>query len=201
MSSRACTAWGKIIQLQLAHNLTNPYPLTQNTLCYVVVFLGKLGLSSATVKVYLSALRRQQIERDLPASDHCSMPKLKAVQGGVAKAHLQAVRQVRKRLPITPAILHSIKGAWRESGTSYDSIMLWAICTLEFFGGKTGDDICPVAVVLAFLSIRGQHPGPLFVLGQPSSTEDTSESVQDGRTRWERDRMYSSERPGTISAR
>ncbi len=34
----------------------------------------------------------------------------------------------------------------------------------DVFIGKTGDDICPVAAVLAFLSIRGQHPGPLFVL-------------------------------------
>ena len=29
--------------------------------------------------------------------------------------------------------------------------------------GRTGDDICPVAALLQFLAIRGNHPGPLFV--------------------------------------
>ena len=29
--------------------------------------------------------------------------------------------------------------------------------------GRTGDDICPVAALLQFLAIRGNHPGLLFV--------------------------------------
>ena len=28
--------------------------------------------------------------------------------------------------------------------------------------GKTGDDLCPVAAVTAFLAIRGNSPGPVF---------------------------------------
>ena len=106
-----------------------------------------------------------------------------------------------------------------SSATEHDTIMLWAICTLAFFGffrlgeiipsgtrfdpmqhlamgdkavddrenpsllqvhlkisktdqlrkgtdiyiGKTDDDICPVAAVLAFLAVRGKIPGPLFI--------------------------------------
>ena len=33
----------------------------------------------------------------------------------------------------------------------------------DIYVGKTDDDICPVATVLAFLAVRGQTPGLLFI--------------------------------------
>ena len=33
---------------------------------------------------------------------------------------------------------------------------------VHIFVGKTGDDLCPVAAVTAFLAIRGNSPGPMF---------------------------------------
>ena len=204
------------------YGIENPYPLTQHILCNYVSYLGKDSLAPATIKVYLSALRRHQISQDLPSPDHAAMPKLQAVQVGVAKAHAISTAPeptTQKRLPITPPILRAIKMVWNSSATEHDTIMLWAICTLAFFGffrlgeiipsgtrfelmqylamgdiavddrenpsllqvhlkisktdqlrkgtdiyiGKTDDDICPVAAVLAFLAVRGQTPGPLFI--------------------------------------
>ena len=33
---------------------------------------------------------------------------------------------------------------------------------VHIFVGKTGDNLCPVAAVTAFLAIRGNSPGPMF---------------------------------------
>lgn len=87
--------------------------------------------------MYLSALRRHQIAQDFPAPDRSIMPKLHAVQMGVAKTHTISMppepnRQQRR--PITPSILRAIKMVWSSSATEHDTIMLWAICTLAFFG-------------------------------------------------------------------
>ena len=33
---------------------------------------------------------------------------------------------------------------------------------VDIFVGRTGDDICPISAMLAYLAIRGLGPGPLF---------------------------------------
>ena len=119
------------------YSIKNAYPLTQHTLCCYVAYLGKQGLTPATIKVYLSALRRHQISSDMPAPGHTAMPKLQAVQLGVAKAHVTGSDpgpHPQKRLPITPPILRAVKEVWKASTTDHDTIMLWAICSLAFFG-------------------------------------------------------------------
>ena len=203
------------------YDISNPFPLTQSALCYFVAYLGRAGLAPTTVKVYLSALRRQQIERELPAPDHANMPKLGAVQGGAAKVHALSTSTERVRLPITPDILRAIKGIWAETALQYNTIMCWAIASMAFFVffrlgellvepgvtfdparhlsgsdvavdsrdtptllkvhlktfktdqlrkgvdifiGKTGDELCPLAAVLAFMAVCGQRHGPLFRL-------------------------------------
>ena len=70
----------------------------------------------------------------MPSPDHASMPKLQAVQVGVAKTHAFGKGPRPERLPITPAILRAIKTVWSLSATEHDTIMNWAICTLAFFG-------------------------------------------------------------------
>ena len=115
-------------------HISTPYPLTQHLLCQYVSYLGSQGLSPATIKVYLSALRRCQISMGMPSPDHASMPKLQAVQVGVAKTHAFGRGPRPERLPITPAILRAIKTVWSSSATERDTIMNWAICTLAFFG-------------------------------------------------------------------
>ena len=71
-------------------HISTPYPLTQHLLCQYVSYLGSQGLSPATIKVYLSALRHCQISMGMPSADHASMPKLQAVQVGVAKTHARS---------------------------------------------------------------------------------------------------------------
>ena len=142
------------------------------------------------------------------------MPKLKTIQAGIVKVHaLRSPDRKDTRLPITPEILCKIRAVWSPRGREHDVIMLWAACTLTFFGffragevtipsesdfdpskhlvaqdiaidsrenpsllkvflkasktgidvyiGKTGDDLCPVAAMLAYLAVRGYSVGPL----------------------------------------
>ena len=41
---------------------------------------------------------------------------------------------VRPRLPITPQILKGLHAFWQQLENKYDTVMLWAACTLAFFG-------------------------------------------------------------------
>ena len=129
--------------------------------------------------------------------------------------------QKQIRLPVTPDILRQICKHWYSSWHDYETIMLWSVSTLCFFGffrlgellsptnmkydasfhlsfedvavdshwspslvkihlktsktdqerkgadvyvGKTGDILCPVSALLAYLPVRGALPGPLFQL-------------------------------------
>ena len=138
---------------------------------------------------------------------------------GIKSQHARQGRASRPRLPITPPILREMKGVWERDPSNFDHIMIWAACTLCFFGflrsgeitvpsdngydpgahvsftdvaiddrsnpklmririkasktdpfrkgvdifvGRTGDDICPISAMLAYLTIRGEGPGPLF---------------------------------------
>ena len=112
-----------------------------------------------------------------------------------------------------------MRSIWERDPHNFDHIMLWAACTLCFFGflrsgeisvpsdncydpgahlsltdvavdnlsdpsvlqvrikasktdpfrkgvdiflGRTGDDICPISAMLAYVAVRGDEPGPLF---------------------------------------
>ena len=194
--------------------------MSQNLLCYYVAHLARQGLSATTIKVYLSALRHKQIALGYPEPAHSSMPKLKVISNGVARVRAQLPETGKQiRLPISPSILRQLKHLWFPRREDPDIIMIWAACTMAFFGffhlgeltvpsasafdpsthltpmdvaiddranlnlvqvhlkvsktdqgrkgisiflGKTGDDLCPVAAISAFLAIRGASPGPFF---------------------------------------
>ena len=168
------------------------------------------------------------------------MPKLKAITNGITRATAKAAKD-RQRLPITPLILRRIRALWAPKETHPDTIMLWAACTMAFFGffrlgeivsppsgtfdpavhltpadiaidsreepslvqvhlkvsktdqerqgisvfiGKTGDDICPVSAIVAYLAIRGGSQGPLFLFGdsQPLTKERFVKLIRDALT-------------------
>ena len=94
-------------------------------------FLANQGLSTGTIKVYLSALRHKQVALGFPDPQHTSMPKLKVVTNGVTRERSKsaAATKVPARLPITPIILHQIKQLWSPKRSDPDTVMLWAVCT------------------------------------------------------------------------
>ncbi len=61
------------------------------------------------------------------------MPKLQLVQKGVRRLGVSSSSK-RVRLPVTPAILKTVKAAWASRATEYETIMLWAVCCTAFFG-------------------------------------------------------------------
>ena len=118
----------------ISHNIVAPFPLSQSLLCYYVAYLAKQGLTPATINVYLSALRHEQIAIGYPEPAHSAMPKLKVVSNGVARAQAKSAAAVeRTRLPISPLILRQLKSLWSPTRDDPNTIMLWAACTMAFF--------------------------------------------------------------------
>ena len=194
-------------------------------MCYFASYLATTHLSPQTIKTYLAGIRHTQIRLGLPEPrEFSSLPRLKLVQAGISRVHALAPpsqRKTRIRLPITPAILHSVHQLWSPRAADHDIVMLWAAASLCFFGffrageitvpssaamdtrkhlcwgdvtidstqspslvqvhlkqsktdqlrkgvdvfvGKTGCPLCPVVAVIAYMTARGNQPGPFFQL-------------------------------------
>ena len=148
------------------------------------------------------------------------MPRLDYAMKGIKRHQAKAGAASHTRLPITPSLLRKLKGVWSSSGSERDTKLIWAACSLCFFGfmrageltvpsdaefdeqvhrcvadvalddkrnpsmvrvtvkqskpdpfrkgvdlfiGRTGTNLCPVAALLDYLSVRGSGPGPLFI--------------------------------------
>ena len=63
-----------------------------------------------------------------------SLPRLKLVLNGISRAKLPSAVNKRPRLPITASILHRMFTVLSTRPVSYDRTMLWAACSLCFFG-------------------------------------------------------------------
>ena len=188
-------------------------------MCFYVAKLANEGLAHSTIKSYLSAIRHLQIPNGHPDPHIGDMPRLSQVIKGIKSHQAKQGRQNQPCLPITPTILRDLKRIWDRAADNFDHIMVWAACTLCFFGfmrageitvpydnaydptahlffadiaiddpghptimqvrikaskadpfrkgidvyiGRTYNDICPVAAMLAYLAIRGAKSGPLF---------------------------------------
>jgi len=151
------------------------------------------------------------------------MVRLEQLLKGIKSVQARLKKNQRPRLPITPSILKCMKAVWIPTSNlriKRDNKMLWAACTLCFFGffrvgelmssstssydpetqltfrdiaidnvksptllqvhlkasktdpfregvdvyvGKSGNDICPISAMSAYLSSRGGQDGPLFL--------------------------------------
>ena len=116
-------------------SVTNPFPVSESLLCYFVTYLASQGISPATIKTYLAAVRNAQILRGHPEPRHSSsLPRLQLLQSGVRREALHRSPATVPRLPITTAILSQVRRFCVASPGLYDPTMLWAVMTLCFFG-------------------------------------------------------------------
>ena len=107
-----------------------------------VAFLYEEGLSSATVKNYLAAVRHAQIALGLGDPNISSMPWLEYVLKGFKRSVGCAPRCCR--LPITPDILRHLKRVWQALLNHADASMLWAASMICFCGFlRSGEVVVP----------------------------------------------------------
>ena len=118
----------------MRYNIETPFPLTEHTMCSFAAYLADSRLAPQTVRVYLAATHNMQLSLGFPdPRDQSSLPRLRRVLEGIAGARLTQQRHLRIRLPITGHLLARIHAALSESSNP-DRILIWAICSLAFFG-------------------------------------------------------------------
>ena len=142
-----------------------PFPLSELVLCRFVAFLGSKGLTYASIRVYLSALRFSQIYQGHPDPAFSSLCRLEYVLRGVRRSTRSHVRP--PRLPITPAILQMLFNCWSHPPVVQDDMMLWAACCVGFFGFlRSGEFTCSTVtedVLLVSDVSVDSHLRPSFV--------------------------------------
>ena len=115
-------------------NITTPFPVSERILCAFTAYLADKNLSPQTGKVYLSAVRNMQISLGLPdPRDQSSLPILKRVQAGVARAAKSRGKAPRIRLPITYQLLTLIQNHLTITNHQ-ERTVIWAIACTAFFG-------------------------------------------------------------------
>ena len=102
--------------------------------CYYVAYLVKRNLSPATITFDLSALRHYHIASNLPELDRAKVQKLKIVSNGITRVSALKTKETHTRLLITPDILRRIYRLWRPNRHDYETILMWAVSPLCFFG-------------------------------------------------------------------
>ena len=115
--------------------VVSPFPVTESLLCYFVVYLAGQGISPATIKTYLAAIRNAQIRGGYPEPRQGStLPHLQLVQSGVRREAARRGPMSTPRLPITPSILRQLRRFCITSPPQYDPTLLWAAMSVCFFG-------------------------------------------------------------------
>ena len=128
-------ASGRFHRFCVDFNVSSPFPVVESTLCYFAAFLAQEGLAPSSIKVYLAAVRHMQVLMGLPEPRaSSSLPRLKLVLNGIARARAAAGLPQKPRLPVTVHTLTKLQTVMAGRPPSQNSAMLWAACTLCFFG-------------------------------------------------------------------
>ena len=113
----------------------SPLPVSENVLCHYVAHLAQEGLKHTSIKTYLSAIRHAQILAGQGDPFQTPFPLLEYVLRGIKGEQVRSGKSTtRTRLPITPEILLQLRAVWEQAPRDANNIMLWAACTMCFFG-------------------------------------------------------------------
>ena len=116
-----------------ANNL-QPIPLSESSLSQFVSVLANSSLKHQTIKCYLSGVRHLQISAGQQDPFTLPMPHLKLVLRGIKRHQSELGSTSKVRFPITPQILQSLQDCWLSNNQGNDTLMIWAACSLCFFG-------------------------------------------------------------------
>ena len=117
-------------------------PLTEDKACLFVAYLVDSKLKHATIKDYLSAMRRLQVVAGMCDPFASSWPCLECALKGVKHAAAVSGVEARVRLPVTPKILNLLRSFWSGNSSGFESVMLWVACCMcyfSFFEIRRGD--------------------------------------------------------------
>ena len=117
-------------------SIGNPFPVSESLLCYFAAFLAREGLAPTSIKVYLAAVRYMQVVMGFPEPRAVScLPRLKLVINGIARTRASTDQtHGRPRLPITTDVLGKLFDVLSARPQSHSNILLWAACSVCFFG-------------------------------------------------------------------
>ena len=134
-SSRNTYAAGQARYINFCKSARVPAtPATEYTLTLFVAHLATANISQGTIKVYLSAIRHMHVSKGLHNQFNQQLtPRIQLILRGIKK-HQASTHSPRIRLPITIQILHSIRRLLSQKPRSHANTMLWAACSLAFFG-------------------------------------------------------------------
>ena len=108
--------------------------MSESTLLLFSAHLAKQSLVHTTIKVYLSAIRHLHITHGLHNTYAEQLTAcVQLVLKGIKKMQLHN-KPLKQRFPITAAIMTCIHSTVAQNPNDYHSIMIWAACSLAFFG-------------------------------------------------------------------
>ena len=159
-----------------------PLPLSETSVCLFAAFLAHQGLKSQSISTYLSGLRHLQVSAGLQPPQRSTWPRLQYVLKGIARSQLTSVR---RRLPITAAIMTRLQGAIPSVCTNqYEAKLLWAACCLGYFGFMRSGEFTSArtaepAVCLSDVAIDSHHtPSLLRVRLRRAKTDPFGQGVE-----------------------
>ena len=162
-------------------------PITEDTLAAFVATLAKEGVSHASLRVYLSALRHHQIESGHGDPGIPRMAQLEYILKGIKRDNVQSSNSRKDRQPITPSILSRLFSVWESSPDLRDAKMLWAAACLAFFGFlRVGEFTAPgvsqfdeeTHLSVTDISVNStQSPSMIFVRLKQSKTDQWRKGI------------------------